>query len=120
MIATLRARWGLVRNSWPCEIPEGWPTERGEVLLEVEAPHDGTTPALINAMWSPGCGYSVHFSVVDLAAPSRRLSEPAKQNLRRKSLARRLNSKMPLFAAEMIEQTIAAKPDYFGERKSNA
>lgn len=109
------ARWALVRNTWACEIPDGWPTERGEVLAEAIVPHTGKCPAVIDQLWSPGCGYSIHFGVVDLEAPARKLSEAAKQNLRRKSLARRLTSKMPLFAAEIIEQTIAAKPEYFGK-----
>lgn len=113
--AALIARHALVRSTWVCEVPDGWPTQQGEVLVEVSVPHTGVTPSIIEALWFPGCGYSHHISIFDPATPERRLSEPAKQNLRRKALVRRVNAKAPLFASELIEQSFASKPEYFGE-----
>jgi hypothetical protein len=108
-------RFTLTRNTLNAEIPDGWPAERNEVLVDVIAP-GGRTPAVIEAIWYPGCGYSVHETPLRIEEP-RRLSEETKQGIRRKSLVRRMEAKATLFAAEMIAEALEAQPDYYGTKK---
>ena len=57
-------------------------------------------------------GYSVWFALEDDAP--RRMSEAAKQKIRRNNLKRRLDRKLPLFADQLYLQETSDRPDYFG------
>ncbi len=107
------ARYALVRNTLPVDVPEGWPSTNGEVLAEVVKIHDGAFPSVLESLWDPGCGYSAHFSVLDIV-PRRRLSETTKQGIRRKALVRHMEKNAPLFADAFIAERLAAQPEYFG------
>lgn len=110
------SRWAMVRNTLDVEVPTGWPTGKGDVLVEVIAPGGSrTAPSPIDDLWWPGCGYNIHWSPTDPTKIPRKLSETAKRSIRRKALVRRIEKAAPLFATDLIEQSLAAQPDYFFE-----
>ncbi len=105
-------RYALLRNTLQVETPDGWPAERSEVLCEVIGEH-GITPPAIDALWWPGCGYSLSVQVLD-SKPPRKLSETAKHSIRRKALTRRIQKAAPLFAEDLLEEALAEQPEYYG------
>ncbi len=114
MTSQTMCRYALVRNTMPVDVPAGWPSAKDAVLVEVVKVHDGKCPSVIDALWFPGCGYQVCFSVVDPYATARKLSETAKQSIRRKAIRRRLAAKNPMFIEAEIDAAFAAQPEYYG------
>ncbi len=101
-------RYSLEWNNPHTQPPDGKP----RVLAEAVVPWD-EEPTELFAMHVLGSGWGIHVRTVDLTPP-RRLSEQAKQSIRRKRLVRRLNDKAPLFASQLIPVLMARKPDYYG------
>jgi len=85
----------------------------GNVAVEV-VPRGAPHP-VVYALWRPGAGYeiSVTFPASSDVAP-RKLSDTAKQNIRRKSLKRRLVKDAPLFADDLYSSILGDRPGYFG------
>lgn len=61
--------------------------------------------------WSLGGGYSSTIRFV--SPPGKKLPRETLATVRRKRLARRVNKKVPLFAAFFIQQELDRKPDYY-------
>lgn len=106
--------YALCRNTLDVEIPAGWPTERGGLLVEVQASSHEQASRLIDSMWWPGMGYSCRAAVHDSQAVTRTLSDEAKQSIRRKAARRRALAKNPLFAESEIDAAYNKNPDYYG------
>lgn len=94
-------RW---KRPCPC------PGEQELVSAVVEAGQ--AAPGSIMSLWVPGGGYAVCIDFLDDRA-IRRWSDERKAAARRRNLERRVNRKAPLFADELIERELLARPDYF-------
>ena len=101
-------RWTLEWNN-PQTVP---PNDQPRVLLEQILPR-GEEPTEINKRHELGSPYGVHFRTIS-AKPPRQLSIEAKQGIRRKAAARRIQKAAPLFAASLIAETMSKQPEYFG------
>ncbi len=55
----------LRRNTLAVDIPEGWPTARGELLLEVRSSTWEDAKRIMDTIWWPESGYSCHVTIVD-------------------------------------------------------
>lgn len=99
---TYSLRWALPHL--PCPGPE--------VLARADVPAGAPCPPEVADAWRPGTGYAVH---VDFPppAPMRRWSKEAKAAVRRRKLAARVQKAAPLFADELIERELAARPGYY-------
>ena len=95
-------RWALPHR--PCP----GPVELASVVVEAGA----RCPTEISLMWAPGTGYGVCIDFLD-DRPIRRWSEERKAAARRRNLARRLDKRAPLFAQELMERELLARPDSF-------
>ena len=95
-------RWKLAHK--PCPGPY-------ELACEVVAA-GASAPASVMSLWVPGAGYAV---CVDFLCdtPIRRWSDERKAATRRRNLEKRINRAAPLFADELIERELTARPDYF-------
>lgn len=85
----------------------------GEAVLVSEVVEAGqAAPDSVMSRWVAGAGYAV---CVDFLCdrPVRRWSDERKAATRRQNLARRVNRTAPLFADELIERELTARPDYF-------
>lgn len=89
--------------------PNGQPRVLLSITREVES--SANLPAEIRALADPGNGYAIHIHVTP--KPARRISQEGRASVRRKSLARRIERKWPLFATQVTEEELAARPDYF-------
>lgn len=107
-----KAEWSLRWYTPYSEPPEGLPR-----VLAFEITEGSERPLNLYKMSPPGGGYMVCWSLIDEREP-RRLSEAAKQNLRRKSLVRRVVAKAPLFLEEIVSRELSSQPDYFGQPPS--
>ena len=101
-------RWTLAWNNSRTNPPDGGP----RVLIEQILPR-GVRPEKIDKAHVLGSPYGVHFQTIEQAQP-RQLSLEAKQRIRRKAVARRIEKAAPLFAASLLEQALTAHPEYFG------
>jgi hypothetical protein len=101
-------RWSLKWSNPYTNPPEGMPRVIAEQILP-----RGQRPEEIYKQHVLGSGYGIHFQPMP-SSPPRQLTLEAKQSIRRKSVARRIEKAAPLFAASLIPQTIAAQPEYFG------
>ena len=88
------------------------PCPGDRVLVSIEAATSGI-PAEITARWRPGTGYAVFCQPLLPDSKQRRWSREAKARVRRANLLRRLERKIPLFAADLHAAEIAARPAYF-------
>lgn len=88
------------------------PCPGAHVLVSIDTPGSGI-PAGIMSLWKPGTGYAVFCQPLLPHRKERRWSLEAKARVRRANLRRRLERKMPLFAAALYEAEIAARPAYF-------
>lgn len=104
-------RWTLAWNNSRTNPPEGRP----RVLIEQILPR-GVQPEEILKAHVLGSPYGVHFQPID-QTPPRQLSLEAKQRIRRKAVARRIEKAAPLFAASLLEQTLKSQPEYFGRNE---
>lgn len=88
----------------------------GTGVVAEELVERGSPGQVVSALWFAGGGYEI---VVTLASEDepRKLSDAAKQSIRRKSLRRRLVAQAPLFADELERAALQSNPDYFGESK---
>ena len=80
------------------------------VMAEVAA---GTPcPPEVAKRWTPGTGYAVS---IDFLEPLtiKRWSDDRKADTRRRNLVRRLEATAPLFADELAERELSARPGYF-------
>ena len=95
-------RWKLPRALCP-----------GPHELVSEAVEAGqVTPDSVMSLWVAGGGYAV---CVDFLwdKPIKRWSDERKAYVRRRNLEKRINRKAPLFADELIERELIARPDYY-------
>lgn len=102
--------WTLAWNNSRTSPPNGGP----RTLMEQVLPR-GVRPEEIDKAHVLGSPYGVHFQAIDQTQP-RQLSLEAKQRIRRKAVARRIEKAAPLFVASLLEQTLKAQPEYFGTR----
>jgi hypothetical protein len=72
-----------------------------------------TPPIIDRALKIIGYGNGWGLSVSPEMPEPRRLSPEAKGKLRRKSLERRIEKQAPLFASDLIQIELAARPEYF-------
>lgn len=108
MPAPEMCRWSLKWSNPYTNPPDGMP----RVLVEQIVPR-GVRPDEVDRQHVLGSGYAIHFQAIS-STPPRQLSREAKQSIRRKAAARRIEKAAPLFAASLIPQTIASQPEYFG------
>jgi len=94
-------RW---KRPFPCP---GEPELASEVV-EAGKP----APESVMALWVAGAGYAVCVDFLD-ERQIRRWSDERKAAARRRNLERRVNRIAPLFADELIERELAARPDYY-------
>lgn len=85
---------------------------RVEVLASEQVEEGQPAPASVMDLWVAGAGYAV---CTDFCGdkPIRRWSEEQKAAARRRNLAKRVYRTAPLFADELIERELEARPDYF-------
>jgi hypothetical protein len=88
----------------------------GTGVVVEELVERGCLNSVASALWFPGGGYEVVVSLESIDEP-RKLSETAKQSIRRKSLRRRVVANAPLFADELERAALKSNPDYFGVSK---
>lgn len=88
-------RWTLAWNNSRTSPPDGGP----RVLIEQVLPR-GVQPEEINRAHVLGSSYGIHFQSMD-QTPPRQLSLEAKQRIRRKAVARRIEKAAPLFVASL-------------------
>ena len=69
-------------------------------------------PDAVMSRWVAGASYAVCIDFLDDRAV-RRWSDERKAAARRRNLETRINRKAPLFADELIERELTARPDYF-------
>ena len=83
-----------------------------EVLASEQVEEGQPAPASVMDLWVAGAGYAV---CLDFCGdkPIRRWSEEQKAAARRRNLAKRVYRTAPLFADELIERELEARPDYF-------
>jgi hypothetical protein len=95
---TTSAPQGFERVEWAvC----GWDRAADEAWLWSQKPD----------WFEPGCGYAMRWSAI--LPPPRRLPPETKARIRRRSLRRRLEAKVPLFADQLEEAELARRPGYF-------
>ena len=85
----------------------------GEPELASEVVEAGKpAPESVMSLWVAGAGYAV---CVDFLCDRqiRRWTDERKAATRRRNLARRVNRIAPLFADELIERELTARPEYF-------
>ncbi|EOW6429977.1 theronine dehydrogenase [Cronobacter sakazakii] len=95
-------RWSLPYIPCPGE------RELGQVTVQAGE----CCPASLLAQWVPGSGYAIFIDFMTLK-PARSWSDERKAATRRRNLERRINRVAPLFAEELTERELAARPDYF-------
>jgi len=95
-------RWSLPHK--PC--PGNY--ELASVMVDAGSP----IPEEIARVHVLGSGYAVHIDFPP-PGPIRRWSKDAKARARTRNLAARLERHAPLFAAELYERELNARPDYF-------
>ena len=88
------------------------------VLASAEVPAGAPCPPEVRDLWKPGTGYGIHIDFPQAAV--RRWSEEAKANVRRRNLVARVQKAAPLFADELIERELAARPNYFAGKRIGA
>jgi len=98
------------RYSLRWKLPSLCPGKEVLAMAEVEAGQ--SAPESIMSLWVAGAGYAV---CVDFCVdkPIRRWSEERKAAARRRNLTARVNRIAPLFADELIERELEARPAYF-------
>ncbi len=84
-------------------------------LASAEVPAGSPCPLIVSSLWKPGAGYAI---CIDFPPPGpvRRWSDERKAAARRRNLARRVQKKAPLFADELINRELKARPEYFAGR----
>lgn len=103
------------RYSLRWKLPSPCPGEHELVSEVVEAGQ--AAPESVMSRWVAGAGYAV---CVDFLCdrPVRRWSDERKAATRRRNLVRRVNRTAPLFADELIERELTARPDYFSGKSA--
>ncbi len=93
--------------------PDGQP----KVLLRVtrQQSSGANLPEEIANFPTIGTGYAIHCYCEDALIPKHQMSEATKQKIRRRNLKRRLEKRFPLFATELYNEALSAKPDYYGQ-----
>lgn len=99
-------RWGNPYTSAP------GPRELGTA----EVPPGSRCPAELLALTKPGDGYAVCLDFPQAGAV-RRWSDERRADVRRRNLTRRVERDAPLFADELIQRELDARPDYFAGKK---
>ncbi|MDO6168680.1 theronine dehydrogenase [Enterobacter hormaechei] len=90
----------------------------GETELASEVVEAGMpAPESVMSLWVAGSGYAV---CVDFLGQKQiqRWSDERKAAVRRRNMQARINRVAPLFADELIERELAARPDYFHGKSS--
>lgn len=91
------------------------PRAEGQPLVLLEITRDGSSgdvpPEIAALAMTPGYCIAVGPA---FDRPRRQMSQEQKFRMRRRNLERRLNRKLPLFAADLVAADIAARPEYFG------
>ena len=101
------ARWRYsVRWALP-HLPCPGPRELAAAEVDAGAP----CPPEVEAFWKPGAGYCV--SLDFQPAELRRWSTEAKARVRKRNLEKRLQRRVPLFAAELYAREINSRPGYY-------
>jgi hypothetical protein len=98
-------RWRLPRT--PCPGPH----ELASAVVEAGQP----APESVMSRWVAGGGYAVCVDFL-FDRPLRRWSDERKAATRRRNLDKRIRRAAPLFAEELIERELTARPDYYQGR----
>jgi len=69
-------------------------------------------PESVMSRWVAGAGYAICLDFL-YDTPVKRWSDERKAATRRRNLEKRINRAAPLFADELIERELTARPDYF-------
>ncbi len=113
---TFQIKWG---NPYT-EPPNGRPRVRLSVT-RMQASSSPVPAVISRAIEIIGYGKGWCLSLGPHMPEPRRLSPEAKGKLRRKSLERRVEKQAPLFASDLIQIELAARPEYFaGEEVQRA
>ena len=88
------------------------------VLASAEVPAGALCPPEVRDLWKAGTGYGIHIDFPQAAV--RRWSEEAKANVRCRNLVARVQKAAPLFADELIERELAARPNYCAGKRIGA
>ncbi len=88
------------------------PSGAPRILAEVFTLGRMAPPEFNLVQYSRGGGYVKTIAYVE-EVEIKELSRESLANVRKKRLARRVNSKVPMFAEFFIEQEVAKKPDYY-------
>lgn len=86
------------------------------VLAEALVPAGAACPPEVQALWRPGAGYAICIDFDDLPYElmlARKWSPERKGKVRVKRLENRIAKAFPLFADELIQRELAARPDYY-------
>lgn len=94
----MAGEWTAVR------LPQSKRPSEGTVIARGDHPQD------VEHLWEPGV---VAICWTEAPSPVRRLSQDGLARVRRARLRRRLEKKCPLFADQLFDQELAARPDYF-------
>lgn len=111
MSKTLGAVWRVIwtRTTPP---PEGMPEVLAEKFEPEDSPYCRKKPPEIAAVnFELGSGYSLTWQPVCM--PVKQMPADKLANIRRKRLERRIRTKYPLLADQMIETELASKADYY-------
>jgi len=91
------------------------PGER--VLISVDVAAGSPCPESVLKKFIPGNGYSIGLNLNPVYT-ERKLSQSGLSSVRRKRITRKLERKYPLFASQLIDREISARPEYFAGVRS--
>lgn len=96
------------------EPPNGQPKVLAQMTVISNSDKGGAPccPAEVLNLWVAGSGYAIYCDYVHL--PIQHWSPERTFAYRRKRLEARIRKKYPLFAEQMIAESIQAKPEYYG------
>jgi len=92
--------------------PDGQPEVLGQMTVNSETSGAPGCPEELRRLHVLGSGYALYCDSVPV--PIQHWSPERLFAYRRKRLERRIRKKYPLFAEQMIEEAMRAKPDYYG------
>src|SRR5579872_2318927 len=97
-----RFAWTLRWGNPHTHPPDGKPVTLG-LQITSSSSH---MPTALYLLKNPGDGYALYCAPLDPEKSRRKLSESAKQNIRRRNLEKRIEKSAPLFKVELLEQEL--------------
>lgn len=94
------------------------PCPGAKELAAVDVPLGACCPPELMALWRPLTGYAICLDFPP-PGPPRRWSAEAKSRVRRSRLVKRVEKRAPLFADELVERELAARPSYFNVQETD-